>query len=441
LPSGSMRLLLALTCFLLLAATPAIAQPAPLAEKFGEPLILERKDFLPDALVQPWILQQPDAGDYLAHWPRAVTLQCYRFGATGNVARRVFIVGGIHGDEAVSYLLPMLLIRQLTDEAVHPHAGDLLDHLVASGTQLYIVPVVNPYGILAGERANFRKSTGLEDEFSFYGDAWEARPSWWDLRKGVDLNRNFPVNLPGADNIYQRTDGEGTHDFQAPGGCHEQELYYGGLLEQPGVQPEPANRWLHALVSQVSPDLVIALHQENRCMYVDVRDSKAVADSRWGPLIVAMHTEFNTGLPPVWMPHQADLVRFGARKDGSAIAPEDCVNDFSPGGYGAALSLISGAVITLEMSNDQTDIDADACWFPEGLLYTYAPDLALSSLRNTARLDALLSRFKGPIVRWILELDPDCPDLFGVAIPGQPAPLQSDAVAHLLLPRDDYPPM
>lgn len=400
----------------LLLLCPATATASPLAETFGDSLTLYRKDHLPPAAALPWLQAQPDAAAYFTAWPDEVTLQAWRFGAPeGAVRRRVVIVGGIHGDEAVSYIFPELWRRRLMEDAASGQADGFLPQLVRQGVALYLIPVLNPYGTLAGLRPNFRRPTPDEELIGLLGAEWEERPEWWDKRKGVDLNRNFPVNLPCGGDGFARPDGEGTFNFAAPGGCHEQELYYGGLLHWRDCAPEPANAWLSGLLQRIRPDLLIALHQEARVLYVDTADPKEVAERRWTGFVAAMHAEYNQALD--W-PAEGRLlpakVPFGIRSDGSEIPAANAVNVFSPGGYGAALSLLSGAVLTLEMTHDQSDAEADACWFPEGLLYTYAPDFALTSLRNEQRLESLIARFRRALVGWILTLDPACPEEFKV---------------------------
>lgn len=428
-----MRLLLLFVCSLCLVGAPAFAQGSALAEPFGEPLILYAADHLPFEMANPAVVTHPDAGAIAASWPEEVTLQAYVFGApTTTTTRRVLLIGGIHGDEAVSYLVPQLLIGQLMQEAEYQKNDGLLQALVDHGTQLYIVPLVNPYGTLAGLRTNFRRPTHEEGMLDALGDEWETRPEWWLRRRGVDLNRNFPVNLANGGSLFARPDGEGTHDWDAPGGCHQLELYYGGLLDWNETQPEPANVWLHGLIQAITPQVTIALHQEARVMYVDSSEPAATAVSRWAPFLEAMHAAFNAPVTDARGRVRPGEITFGIRADGTRIDPEACVNDFSPGGYGAALSLFSGVVLTLEMTDDQSDAETDACWFPEGMLSTYSHDLALTEWppTNLNRLDTLLSRFRGPLLYWLLALDPACPDQF--VLPGDHQAVGS----RLLLPMD-----
>jgi murein peptide amidase A len=113
--------------------------------------------------------------------------------------RVALIVGVIHGDERAG----LRIIRALEREA-RSQAGAL------AGTQLWVVPTVNPDGVRARTRKNSH---------------------------GVDLNRNFPYRWRG--------------DVPQSSG------YY------PGPRPasEPETRAVMALVRRIRPDLSIWYHQ------------------------------------------------------------------------------------------------------------------------------------------------------------------------------------
>ncbi|HYE77470.1 MAG TPA: M14 family zinc carboxypeptidase, partial [bacterium] len=405
----------------LLPAVPAHARPwgqKGYAGQYGPPLTLHAANFLDSDDALPALQARPDAAAYFDAWPDQVTLRCYRFGPRRMVRRVAMVVGGIHGDEAVSYIVPELLVRQLMTESQNPSPGSLYRRLMDTGTQLYIVPLVNPYGTLAGVRPNFRTPTALEwlkDELS--PAEWSAKPEWWDRRKGVDLNRNYPVNLDCADPPMRHPDPEATHDFAAPGGCHEQELYYGGLLAENNCDMEPAGRWLYSLVKDIEPDVFIALHQEARVIYADLgRELTGPELDAWAHVIDETHDYLNGFLEADTAGWPA-AVEFGLTKKGEALNPRIAVNDFSPGGYGAAFSPFSGAVMTVEMTHNQSDWIEGTCWFPEGLLATFSPDLTLGTLRNTGRLAAIVDRFRGPILNYIFHLDPDRPGAFTMSPP------------------------
>jgi murein peptide amidase A len=113
--------------------------------------------------------------------------------------RVALVVGVIHGDERAG----LRIIRALKREAAG-HAGAL------AGTQLWVVPTVNPDGV----RGHTRKNS-----------------------HGVDLNRNFPYRWRG--------------DLPQSSG------YY------PGRRPasEPETRAVMAFVRRIQPDLSIWYHQ------------------------------------------------------------------------------------------------------------------------------------------------------------------------------------
>jgi murein peptide amidase A len=113
--------------------------------------------------------------------------------------RVALVVGVIHGDERAG----LHIIRALEREAAS-QVG------VLAGTQLWVVPTVNPDGVRARTRKNSH---------------------------GVDLNRNFPYQWRG-------------HVPQSSG-------YY------PGARPasEPETRAVIALVRRIRPDLSIWYHQ------------------------------------------------------------------------------------------------------------------------------------------------------------------------------------
>ena len=113
--------------------------------------------------------------------------------------RVALVIGVIHGDERAGLRIIRALEREAANEA------DAL-----AGTQLWVVPTVNPDGLKGHTRKNSR---------------------------GVDLNRNFPYRWRG-------------HVPQSSG-------YY------PGPRPasEPETRAVIALVRRTRPDLSIWYHQ------------------------------------------------------------------------------------------------------------------------------------------------------------------------------------
>ncbi len=131
----------------------------------------------------------------------------HRVGAA-DAPRKVLVVGCIHGDECAAFAVVARLARTAP----------------VAGTELWIVPSVNPDGRRAGTRGNVR---------------------------GVDLNRNFPYRwrlIPRASR------------------------YYSG----PRPLSEPESRVTAALIRRIRPSLSIWYHQPER----NVRDPDASAAAR-----------------------------------------------------------------------------------------------------------------------------------------------------------------
>jgi murein peptide amidase A len=112
--------------------------------------------------------------------------------------RVALVVGVIHGDERAGLRIVRAIERLVPDPAALP------------GTQLWLIPSVNPDGMRAHERKNAR---------------------------GVDLNRNFPYRWSGG--------------IPPPSG------YY------PGPRPasEPETRAVMDFVGRIQPDVSIWYHQ------------------------------------------------------------------------------------------------------------------------------------------------------------------------------------
>ncbi|HEU5253293.1 MAG TPA: M14 family zinc carboxypeptidase [Solirubrobacterales bacterium] len=106
-------------------------------------------------------------------------------------ALKVLVVGAIHGDEAAGMRIALRLI-----------AG-----AAPPGTELQVVPTINPDGIAAGTRGNAH---------------------------GVDLNRNFP---------------------------HRWRPLSGGEYSGPAPLSEPETRAAHTLIRREQPDITIWFHQ------------------------------------------------------------------------------------------------------------------------------------------------------------------------------------
>jgi hypothetical protein len=126
---------------------------------------------------------------------------------TTNPARRVLVIGGIHGDELTSI---STVFRWLDWAAQGP----------AAAYDWRIIPLANP-------------------------DGFQARPSTRVNANGIDLNRNFPT----------------------PNWEKEADKYWVKRTRRdprrhPGKTPasEVETRWLMAQIEEFKPDLIISLH-------------------------------------------------------------------------------------------------------------------------------------------------------------------------------------
>jgi murein peptide amidase A len=126
---------------------------------------------------------------------------------------KVLVVGGIHGDEAAG----MRITRRLIAAAP------------AAGTELLVIPTINPDGVAAGTRGNAH---------------------------GVDLNRNFPFRW-------------------RPLG--------GGEYSGTGPLSEPESRAAHRLILREKPDVTIWFHQPFGL--VDKPEGNPFAARRYADLI------------------------------------------------------------------------------------------------------------------------------------------------------------
>ncbi|MBI4503221.1 MAG: murein tripeptide amidase MpaA [Gemmatimonadetes bacterium] len=122
---------------------------------------------------------------------------------------RLLLFAGLHGEEPETTYALSRALRQLV--APSPHCA--------------VVLAANPDGLIRGTRANAR---------------------------GVDLNRNFPARNWQADPVTHRSTNEDPSDILlSPGG-------------EPGSEPE--TRALMALIEELQPEQVIALHAPLACI-------------------------------------------------------------------------------------------------------------------------------------------------------------------------------
>lgn len=120
---------------------------------------------------------------------------------------RIFVIGGIHGDELTSISIVFRWMQWLGDAEARRH-------------HWRITPLANPDGLLA---VPARRTNG----------------------NGVDLNRNFPTPDWRADALpyWKRRTGADPRRF-------------------PGPEPmsEPETRWLYQEIEQFKPDVIVSIH-------------------------------------------------------------------------------------------------------------------------------------------------------------------------------------
>lgn len=132
----------------------------------------------------------------------------YRPPGGAQAPSRILLIGGIHGDELTSVSIAFRWMKQL--QAGYPEP-----------LQWRVLPCANPDGLL-------------------------ARPSQRTNRKGVDLNRNFPVS----------------GDWQGEVLSYWQSKTAGDPRRYPGpaALSEPETRWLHAQIAEFAPEAIVSIH-------------------------------------------------------------------------------------------------------------------------------------------------------------------------------------
>ena len=131
----------------------------------------------------------------------------YRAARGKTPAKRVLLVGGIHGDELSSVAVTFEWMRRLADEEQQPF-------------HWRVIPCLNPDGVLA------------------------STPSRMNAR-GVDLNRNFP-----------------TPDWDAKATRYWRERTKGDVRRYPGPKAgsEPETQWLIGQIKTFRPDAIVSIH-------------------------------------------------------------------------------------------------------------------------------------------------------------------------------------
>jgi protein MpaA len=143
---------------------------------------------------------------------------------------RLLLFAGLHGEEPETTYALSRALRQIT--APSPHCA--------------IVLAANPDGLLRGTRGNAR---------------------------GVDLNRNFPARNWQPNPVMHRSTLEDPSDIRLSPGA------------EPGSEPE--TRSLIALIEEIEPEQVVALHAPLACID-DARGSRLgrrLADRTGMPLV------------------------------------------------------------------------------------------------------------------------------------------------------------
>ena len=125
----------------------------------------------------------------------------------GTASLRVFVLGGIHGDEPTSVNVVFDWLES---------AGKSKDSVI----HWRMVPLGNPDGLL-------------------------RRPSSRTNSRGVDLNRNFPTDDWSRD----------AHAYWAKRTGKDPRRYPG-----PTAMSEPETRWLQGQIEQFKPHLIVAIH-------------------------------------------------------------------------------------------------------------------------------------------------------------------------------------
>lgn len=127
--------------------------------------------------------------------------------AGAEPAKRVMMIGGIHGDELSSVSITFKWMQKLEQERLQPF-------------QWRVIPSANPDGLL-------------------------IRPSMRTNASGVDLNRNFP-----------------TEDWEATALNYWKVKTKSDKRRYPGMKAlsEPETRWLTEQIKEFRPDAIVSIH-------------------------------------------------------------------------------------------------------------------------------------------------------------------------------------
>jgi protein MpaA len=152
--------------------------------------------------------------EYVGHSLRGRAIVAHESGVDGG--RRVLVFGSIHGNETAGI----------------PIAERLIDEPTVAGTDIWVVPDLNPDGTALHRRQN---------------------------AEGIDLNRNFPYR-------WQPLGSQGPFDY-------------------PGPRPlsEPESRFAARLIATLHPAVTIWFHQALRV--VDLSGGSAAIERRFSRLV------------------------------------------------------------------------------------------------------------------------------------------------------------
>lgn len=184
-----------LACALIFAACTPKAEPIEPHTSSWQPVPVAPPPPPRPPVVQPSLVEHTVIGQSVSGRP--IPAEIY-----GDGAQTILVMATIHGNEQAG----TPLVRKLGEYLLaNPH--------VLNGRRVIILPVANPDGMAANQRANSR---------------------------GVDLNRNFP-----ADN-YKATRRHGGRPLS-----------------------EPESRAIHDLILKYRPDRIISIHQPLACIDYD----------------------------------------------------------------------------------------------------------------------------------------------------------------------------